>query len=124
MAVQSILLVDDNEADHFLHEAVIKKQFPNAEVLKAYDGAEALKLIEQAQQKPDFILLDINMPGMNGFDFLEAYHNKELDSSIVVMISSSIQQTDKDKALQYDCVKGYFMKPLDSSDLEMLQQLL
>lgn len=72
MTVQTILLVDDNETDRFLHEAVIHSVFPEIKVLQAVNGAEALEILQNVA--PDLILLDINMPHMGGLAFLEIYN--------------------------------------------------
>ena len=74
MTINCILVVDDNEGDQFLAEHLIKKYLPDTQQLKAYDGEEALRVIAESDVKPDIILLDINMPGMDGFEFLEAYN--------------------------------------------------
>lgn len=115
-----ILLVDDNETDQFFNETLIEDFDPEIKILQAYDGQEALNAIASAEQKPDVILLDINMPGMNGFEFLEEYSKNCDFSTVIVMLSSSDQGDDKQKALSYDCVKSYFVKPLDNEKIRTL----
>ena len=121
VAIKIIMLVDDNETDQFLSEMVIEKFDPGIEVVKAYDGQEALDLLSDASEQPDVILLDINMPGMNGFEFLEEYSKDPSPSVVIAMLSSSEQGDDREKALAYDCVVSYLVKPIDASDLESLR---
>ena len=123
MKMSLILLVDDNETDQFLHEMVIKKFDPTIKILKAYDGEEALEVLANAEEAPDLILLDINMPRMNGFEFLEEYNKLSYTSTVVAMLSSSEQGSDREKALGYGCVETYFVKPLDSDDLQKMLDL-
>ena len=122
--MKTILLVDDNETDQFLHEVVVEKFDPSIRILKAYDGHEALEKITAFDGKIDVIFLDINMPGMNGFEFLGEYNKRPSPSSVVVMLSSSKQESDKEKALAYDFVKEYVAKPLAIQNLENLSQNL
>ena len=121
MTLKTILLIDDNEAEHFLYKAIVKKVDENIEVLSAYDGVEGLEMLQSLDKKPDCILLDINMPRMNGLQFLEEYEQgyKE-DPVIITMLTSSIHSKDKDEALSHDCVKDFFMKPLTPENIEKL----
>lgn len=108
-----ILMIDDNEADHFLTQEMMKIKFPDVEFIKALDGEQALEMLGGDDCNPDLILLDINMPRMNGHEFLEEY--SEGDSKeypVIVMLTSSQQERDKQNALNYKCVKGYMLKPL------------
>ena len=124
MRIKKILLIDDNEADRFLNEIIIEKYNHDIEVLKAVDGQDAMQSLCTMDTKPDLILLDINMPGLNGFEFVDEYSkNKELGVPIA-MLSSSDQDQDKQKAISYDCVCAYFPKPLCHDKLREIEQLL
>lgn len=125
MAFNTILLVEDSESEQFLYRRRIEAHSPNACILSAYDGQEALELLEDSDIVPDCILLDINMPRMNGFEFLENYSKTHDVSHIVVcMLSSSAHESDKQKALSYSCVKHYFVKPISNDDLDYLATLV
>lgn len=123
MNISSVLVIDDSEGDQLLTAMAIKGLKPDIKIIKAYDGQEALNILETTQSRPDLILLDINMPGMDGMEFLEKYNENNDASSVVVMLSSSNQGSDKEKTLAYPCVKAYFIKPIDEKDLEFLKEL-
>lgn len=122
MQIKSIMIVDDSESDQYITERVIKEFDSSIIISKAYDGDEALEMLKDMDEQPSLILLDINMPRMNGLEFLEHYKSQN-PSSIVVMLSSSDQERDKTKAFSYDVVKQYIIKPLEVKDLENIAKL-
>ena len=122
--LKSILLVDDSRADTFLHERVIKKTELSEKVLVCSGAREALDMVSKEVdgeiQSPDLILLDINMPNMSGWDFLDEYRklNEEVKrNSVICMLTTSDAEEDIKKAKSYDLVKGYYNKPLMLDDL-------
>ena len=72
--ISSVMIIDDSDADQFLTEAIIKKTFLSIEIHQAYDGEEALETLDSMDKQPSLILLDINMPGMNGLELLDRLH--------------------------------------------------
>ena len=128
MKFKKILLVDDDDTSNLLTTMVISEMNITEGVDVALNGEEALNyIIENCQQVPadeqkkcpSLILLDINMPIMDGFEFLEAY-KKRFDPTNkipVVMLSSSSNSKDFDKAKSYN-VKGYIVKPLNEEKLQ------
>ncbi|WP_312417157.1 response regulator [Shinella sp.] len=123
MKIQSILVVDDDENDQFICEYTIRKYDSAIRVLKAFDGAEALNVLRG--DTPDAIILDINMPVMNGFEFLDRYAQEfEVHAPVVAMLTSSHLGKDRERAMQYDFVKSYFEKPLESDHLRVMAELL
>lgn len=125
MNMSCILFVDDNEGDQFICLDLLESECPNAKILQAYDGQEALEILESSENKPDLIILDINMPRMNGHEFLKNYSQRSNvnRSSVVVMLTSSSQQEDRDKAMSYQCVIDFFTKPLEVEDIDKLKKL-
>lgn len=121
MSKKRILVVDDSEADQFVAEIMIKKAV-DADVMKAYDGQEALEVLEhEGPATFDAIFLDINMPRMDGHGFLAAYaelHNAT--PPVVVMLTSSNQDYDMEKCASYACVGGYQVKPLDPEQVRKM----
>jgi CheY-like chemotaxis protein len=123
MKISTILVVDDDENDQFICEYTIRKFDASIRVLKAFDGAEALDVLHR--ETPDAIILDINMPVMNGFEFLDRYAEEfEVHAPVVAMLTSSRLGKDRERALQYSFVKNYFEKPLESEHLRIMADLL
>lgn len=125
MELACILIVDDSEADQFICRDLIESQCPNTDILQAYDGQEALNILEKAQTKPNLIILDINMPGMDGYEFLNVYDQKpdSEKTSVVIMLTSSKQTEDRNRSTSYQCVIDYFTKPLEEEDIDKLKTL-
>jgi CheY-like chemotaxis protein len=115
-----ILVVDDQRADQLLAEYAISDYNANAQIYKAFDGEEALEVLSQ-QPEIELILLDINMPRMNGHDFLKQYATRWQHSSVVVMLTSSDQKADREKCEQYEQVIAYLSKPLEAVDIKNLE---
>lgn len=121
MNISKVMIIDDSEADQFICHDMISEYDENIEILQAYDGLEALEMLEEQVVAPDTIFLDINMPRMNGHEFLEAYNKTGRKNSIViVMLTSSDQKEDKQRSLAYNFVKTYCLKPLAIMDLEQI----
>ncbi|MEP4892442.1 MAG: response regulator [Aliiglaciecola sp.] len=120
MKNRSILIVEDSEVGQYIAKYVIKKYDPGLDILQAYDGQEALELLSEIPKQPIIILLDINMPRMNGHEFLQQYETSELNKTNVIMLTSSCLDKDKDRCLWHKCVKKYLTKPLATSDLETI----
>lgn len=124
-----ILLVDDDDITNFVHESIITSTEVTEKVLIAKNGLEALTLIREEKNDsgrcPGLIFMDINMPVMNGFEFLEAYHRLEddlRDSVIVVMLSTSLNPKDIEKTKERG-VADFLNKPLTSNKLlEVVQK--
>jgi CheY-like chemotaxis protein len=114
-----ILLVEDNEGDIILTLEALKDSKIRNEVDVVKDGWEALRYIEQASQdksEPDLILLDVNLPKINGHEVLEKLRKNEHQAHIpVVMFTTSSSEDDILKSYQNraDC---YITKPVDAND--------
>lgn len=117
--LKCIMLVDDDHNDNFFHEREIKKITPATIVIEKNSGTEALEYLKSAKENndllPDLIFLDINMPGMNGWEFLQEYEelDDELKSKVVIiMITTSDNEDDVARAKAWCFVSDYFTKPL------------
>jgi CheY-like chemotaxis protein len=122
--ISSILVVDDDKIEHIIVQRAINNYDPTIELLTAYDGREAIDLLANIERAPDIILLDINMPGMDGHEFLAKYAESEQQVSTVVMLTTSDQEVDKKKCLAYPFVKQYIVKPLEEDNLALLADIL
>lgn len=120
MQISSVMIVDDSDADQFINKDVIEEFDSSIVIYQAYDGQEALEQLEKLAQQPSLILLDINMPRMNGFEFLEEYSKREDKARVIAMLTSSDQVSDSQKALEYGCVDQYFLKPITVENLILL----
>jgi CheY-like chemotaxis protein len=124
----SILLVDDDEINNFISIKLIKKALVYTEINACLDGSYAIDQLLELQKKdpeslPDYILLDINMPIMNGWEFLDEYKRLGLDplgKSKIYIISSSVFSNDINKAKSYDLVKDFISKPLNVDKIREL----
>ncbi|MBL4862915.1 MAG: response regulator [Crocinitomicaceae bacterium] len=123
-----ILLIDDSEVDNFYHKMIINDCNVVDKVRIAENGLEGLDYLnnkgrfENADENPtpQIIFLDINMPKMNGFEFLEEYKNlpEELRANhCIMMLTTSINPKDKLKAESYGILSGYSTKPLEKEVL-------
>ena len=116
-----ILLVDDDPVSRLIvrqHLLNSGKQFQLEEV---YNGSEALLKLATGYL-PNLVLLDLNMPVMNGFTFLQALNEKQINLP-VVMITSSNHNEDKAQAKKYSSVVGYIQKPFKSEHITKLLTL-
>lgn len=117
MELKKILLVDDDEAFNFLNRIVFTDNKVNCQMDEVMDGKAALDYLENNEECPDVILLDINMPVMDGFEFLEQFEKRHkcTDKSKVFILTSSQRDEDRIKSIKNKYVKGYFDKPLNST---------
>lgn len=122
--MKNILIVEDNEADQFLGSAIIESSGLDVDISFAGDGEEAIDAINKDTQF-DLILLDINMPRMNGHEFLEEYSKShDCEIPVIVMLTSSDQDVDKDQAFKHKCVKDYLVKPITVAKLKEIDALV
>jgi CheY-like chemotaxis protein len=113
--IERILLVDDSEADNVFHEIVLRRAGFGGEITVCESGQAALDFLNaDPGNLPDLLLLDINIPGMSGFAFLElaAPLLRPQRSATVVMLSSSSLPADRARAEALAEVAGYITKPL------------
>src|SRR5690606_1003090 len=114
--LNSIMLVDDDFITNFLHSRLIKKLNNSSSIVVTENGEEALEYIDH-HDPPDIILLDINMPVMNGFEFLKEFYKKYKNKvkTKVIVLSSSISLKDRTIASSYGV--PFLTKPLSPDEL-------
>lgn len=117
-----ILLIDDDETTNFISKLVLKSAGIE-DVSEAINVMDALSYLER--DCPDIIFLDINMPIMDGWAFLEEQKTKKLcGRTKVAMLTSSARPEDKQKAQGYASVIAYLEKPLTEDKIRKLEQKL
>lgn len=125
-AINKVYLVDDDEINNFICTNILRKISFCDDVVAYESGTEAIDALKNATKNgqddlPDVIFLDINMPIMNGWDFLEEFKilKPEISKKVsLFMLSSSIYQADVEKSKQYDDVIDFVTKPLNADVLD------
>ncbi len=116
------MLIDDSPDDNFFHTREIKKADIATTIIAENSGEEALVYLKSNQEPhTDLIFLDINMPGMNGWEFLEEYNKLDKDlqgHAIVIMLTTSDNLSDVSKSKTFGSVSEYITKPLTKEILK------
>jgi CheY-like chemotaxis protein len=105
-----VFLVDDDPIQTMITSQLVKLYSSTVEYVIYNNGAEVIQGLKEGLV-PDIILLDINMPIMNGFEFLNVYQH-QTHTAKVFMLSSSDNEEDRNQAEKYNCVEGYATKPV------------
>ena len=120
----TILLIDDDNATNYLHKYYLEEWNICERVLTAEDGQVALNLINNTPElfsgSNDLILLDINMPVMNGFEFLQEYEKMSPDKKancLFIMLTTELSEGYQQRANQILDINGFVKKPLTQEGL-------
>ncbi|MBJ6118955.1 response regulator [Pontibacter sp. BT310] len=129
-----VLLIDDDDTTNFLNKRLLEEMQVAKEILVFNNGKGAIEYLSEAcsegeasdKRCPDLIFLDIKMPVMDGFSFLDEYQRRNLDSKdhvIIMMLTSSASFYDLERLKNYSRVKKHYSKTLTKHDVqEVLQQ--
>jgi CheY-like chemotaxis protein len=126
MKINSLYVIDDDKIYHFLLKNLLKQNGIDVNSTFFNNGHDAIEVLKnnEADTIPDLILLDINMPIMNGWQFLEEYKKIVANlpkTSAIYMISSSNNDEDINRAKEFaEIVKDYFLKPICKEDLDKI----
>ncbi|WP_289662360.1 response regulator [Flavobacterium panacagri] len=130
--LEQILCIDDDPITLMLCKKVISKSSFSHEVITAQNGEEALHHFntlkytnEKNKKKPELIFLDLNMPIMGGWEFLDHFTSsdyKEFNSVPVIVLSSTIDPDDLAKAKKYPIIIDFLSKPITLPMLEYLKK--
>jgi CheY-like chemotaxis protein len=122
-----VLIIDDDEIIQTLHHILIKKTELHMSPQKHLDGISALNEIQanDNEGKRYLVLLDINMPVMGGWEFMDRLNRWNYKSAIdVVIVSSSIDRFDLEKAKEYPQILSYISKPITIENLNEIKSKL
>lgn len=126
------MLIDDNEIDNLINQKMIeasgitKHIYTHTGARSAIEFLKNVELLDGLAEKvlPDVIFLDIDMPLMDGFQFLDEFEkmtDETRSKCRIVMLTSSINPQDVNKSKKYSYVKKYINKPLSQQNLERLE---
>jgi CheY-like chemotaxis protein len=124
-----VLLIDDDEPTNFMSNLILEEVNCASHIKIMQSGKNALEYLSKSTTKhndqpyPELIFLDINMPAMNGWEFLDEYNelSKQVPKKpIIIMLTTSINPDDKLKAKKIGLVDGFENKPLTSNMIESL----
>ncbi len=126
---KKILVIDDSATDRYIAKRMAEKSNFAEEVVLQESAIEALKYLLSLEELPhllpQFIFLDINMPGMNGYEFLDEYIKLSetiKTNCIILMITTSIHPDDLKRAESHPSVVRFLNKPLNKEKLETIKQ--
>jgi len=123
-----ILLIDDDPVINMINDKIITRTLPSARVTAYTHAGLALDWLRHwaesdPTQLPDFIFLDINMPEVDGWEFLDGFvalPQAVQQKTLVIMLTSSIDISDIARSRTYKPVRDFLSKPLSSDNLNML----
>lgn len=118
------ILIDDDPIINLVHKRIILKVEDAAAIEVFMSGIKALEYFKTSDAVPQMVFLDINMPEMNGFQFLDELlksKNIKKDGLSIYIVTSSLSHKDREEAKRYPILKGYLSKPLNVETLVNLK---
>ena len=133
--LDTILFIDDDTITLMLCKMVISKSLFSKEIVTAKNGEEALQYFNRLKQantnphlsKPQLIFLDLNMPVMSGWEFLDSFSTpeySEFNNTKVIILSSTIDPEDLEKSNKYPMVIDFLSKPISKEMLEYIREII
>ena len=133
--LEKILFIDDDPITLMLCKMVISKSLFSKEIVTAKNGEEALKYFNTLKlaktdaqlTKPQLIFLDLNMPVMGGWEFLDSFSTaeySEYNNIKVIILSSTIDPGDLEKSKKYPMVIDFLSKPISKEMLEYIKEII
>ena len=122
-------IIENDHITALVTELILRKNLWSGDIQHFANGKVALdQLVLRAKENvgiPDLILLDLDMPVMDGWEFLDALLKLPIAKQVCVFVlTSSIHPDDREKAKRYGSVKGFFSKPLDDGSVAWMQQFV
>ncbi|MBX2969492.1 MAG: response regulator [Cyclobacteriaceae bacterium] len=126
--VDNTILIDDSEIDLFIQRRFLEVYAFTRNIITYKSAQEAIDALQQPNVTvPDIIFLDLNMPNIDGFGFLQSLHSLApgiQENTRIIVLTSSNNKKDKDEAFKYRNVVHYITKPIKQSDIEHLKEML
>lgn len=125
--VTNILFIDDDEVQNFINSRIVEHLGVPINISCVLNGVEGLEFLEKCQDEdfPEVIFVDIDMPKMNGFEFLVNYEKKYFKScpnTKLYILSTSVSPKDKYLASTFSSVADYFEKPLTGEVVDIVME--
>jgi len=128
LKINTIMIIDDDNLDQLLYKRIINRSIDVEKILTFQSAIDALAYLKSSDREAiDVIFLDINMPKMNGFEFLERATSElgcNFAGCVIVMLTTSLNPADEERAKSFKAVKAYLSKPLTEEDLEEVARLV
>lgn|SRR5690606_3181866 len=120
-----VLIIDDDDIVLLVERKMLQRCLISTEPLSFKGGKQALEYLKETNDNEDvLILLDINMPQMNGWEFLQHLEELQNESKIyVIMVTSSIDRYDKEVAQKFSKVIGFIEKPITAENCEKIKTI-
>lgn len=124
--LRNILIIDDDQTNNFVTEMILNPMGLFGKIECVLNGNEAIDYFKKNSTLPDLVLLDINMPVMNGFEFLDWYESNGYSGSTKFsLMSATVEAINIEKASKYKDVLGYIEKPIQKrSILDILKKII
>lgn len=124
----NVLLIDDGIIDNYIFETLLKQTGKEVTTTVCSNGKMAIEKLEEIKYKdktvmPEYIIVDITMPTMDGWEFLNEYKRLDIDPALnskVYILTSSIFKTDYNRSQGYPFISGFIVKPIDSQSLNKI----
>lgn len=118
---KKIMLIDDDIINNYINKTMIDKFDAEIEIMDFVSGDKALAYLKDGRNLPDVILLDLNMPILDGWQFLNKFRDLKIKNIEIFILTTSVDQRDRDQASSYDFIVQFISKPLT---FEWLNQIL
>ena len=125
-SVKKILLIDDSAATNNFHNRILTRLNFADEIVTTTNGREGLDYLNESADLPEIIFLDLNMPILDGFEFLstldETFQQKNIEKPLVVILSSSEESIDRERCSSLYTPLIFGTKPVTIAQLSKIQE--
>lgn len=113
-------LIDDNEIDLLITRKLLKTWEASLSIQEFNRARVALDKLDNGEEPPQLILLDLFMPDVSGYDFLDHFRKFNYPNTLLYVLSSSIDDADTERVRTYDFVNGYISKPISEEGFQRI----